>query len=74
MWLDACAHVRPRDAERFNAAGIRNADALLDRPTTHARLMLFARESKNDEQRLLSFAVQAQFHRLRTPTAIRQAS
>jgi hypothetical protein len=67
MWLDSFAHVRPRDAERLGAAGIRNGDDLLDRLANHGRLMTLARESGIDEQRLPSFAVQAQFQRLRAP-------
>ncbi len=74
MWLDAFAHVRPRDAERLGAAGIRSADDLLDRPTTHARLRLLSLESGIDEQRLLSLAVQSRFLRLRSPADVRQAS
>lgn len=74
MWLDGFAHVRPRDAERLAAAGIRSADDLLDRLTSHARLMALARESGIDEHRLLSLAVQAQFQRLRAPAILANAT
>ncbi len=74
MWLDNFAHVRPRDADRLAAAGIRSADDLLDRLTSHARLMALVRESGIDEDRMLSLAVQAQFQRLRAPAVLAEAS
>lgn len=74
MWLDGFAHARPRDAERLGTAGIQSADDLLGRLTDHARLVTLARESGIPEQRLLSFAVQAQFQRLHAPAIHVQAS
>jgi len=72
-WLDQYSHTRPQDGARLAGTGIHGADDFLSRLTCHADLRQVSRESGIPEQRLLTLAVQAQFHRLR-PLPMARAS
>jgi hypothetical protein len=64
-WLDEFAHSGKQDVDRLARAGVLNADDLLNRLGSHADLVVLSRETGIQEQRLLGFAVQAHFRRLR---------
>ena len=72
-WLDHFAQTRSGDAERLARTGIHSAAELLERITSYRELRAVAQSSGVQEHRLLTFAVQAQFHRLR-PAPIALAS
>ena len=70
-WLDQFAQTRTGDVERLARAGIHSAPDLLLHVTSYRELRAVAQVSGVQEQRLLTLAVQAQFHRLRAePVAL----
>ena len=64
-WLDHFAQTRAGDVERLARSGIHCAADLLTQVTSARELRAVAAASGVEEQRLLTLAVQAQFHRLR---------
>ena len=64
-WLQGFFRVHALDEDRLLLAGITSADQLLERLTSPARLAELATQTGIREERLLGFAMQAQFFRLR---------
>jgi hypothetical protein len=64
-WLQGFFRVRAHDEARLSRAGITSAEQLLERLTSPARLAELAAQTGIGEERLLGFAMQAQFLRLR---------